>query len=226
MVTRLSGNDTAPDADRETRDVREARETREVVNEATTHLRFIACGNSARQDDGAGPLLLDRLTTQYGNATQADDGTTYHISYIETFQLNPENAYDLIDQDIVIFIDARIRKSMPAESGVLLEPITADAQCQFSSHQQTPAAILALYNKVTEQPLPACYLLSIGGDGFELGQPMSALCGAHIETALKMLNASLFTHHLEDHTPRLSDSGLGDNSNTHSNLNTQARRHA
>ncbi|CAA0119770.1 Uncharacterised protein [BD1-7 clade bacterium] len=137
------------------------------------HLVIIGSGNPARQDDAAAPILLEALRESLGHRSDH-----YRLRYIETLQLNPENAYDLLGADKVIFIDCGL-----IDAPVLFKPIMPEASWQLTTHQQTPEAILAMTSMLSDEPLPACFLLAIQGNAFELGEPLTSDCINHLDLA-------------------------------------------
>jgi hypothetical protein len=47
--------------------------------------------------------------------------------------------------------------------------------------------VLEAFLRVTDEPLPAAYVLAVRGYEFELGAPMSAAAARNLEAALEML---------------------------------------
>lgn len=141
--------------------------------EAPRRLTLIGYGNLARGDDAAGPLLLQRLQDGAGAAAGR-----YRLNFVEAVQLNPEHAYDLRDCAAVLFLDADSR------GGALrLYALAADRHYPFSSHTQSPASVLALYETLEGRPPPAAFLLAIGGRQFGLGDPLSEHCRHNLRLA-------------------------------------------
>lgn len=140
-------------------------------------------GNSARGDDALGEHLHARLQQKlarhperYGN-----------LQLVLDFQLAPEHIFDLHSADIGIFIDAHEN----ADSGVQWQAVTTGSQLHFSSHHLPPESLLFLYEETFEKPAPRCYLLSMGGEVFELGAGLSTTAQAHLDQAEILLEEKL-----------------------------------
>lgn len=131
-------------------------------------LTVLAWGNVSRGDDGAGPLLAEKI--QQLNL----DGVVLQ----EDMQLNIEHVMDLHSQTPVLFIDA----SRKPEHGYYLEKISAEADNSFSTHSVSPAALLHLFEKTNGSTAPEAFLLHISGKEFELGSSVSQ----HTQSALEL----------------------------------------
>ena len=141
----------------------------------------IAVGNPSRGDDAVGPLLADRLTSWLSNEARTPDGSAPHdVAVICDQQLMVEHAYDLRGRDRVLFIDAAARQGEPVQ----WQRVEASA-CgpAISSHQCTPAQLLHLCAHTLQIPPPQASLLSLRGEGFELGAPVSGAMHAAMAQA-------------------------------------------
>jgi hypothetical protein len=65
------------------------------------------------------------------------------------------------------------------------------ADASATTHALSPAAVLAAFQRVTDEPLPAAYVLAVRGYQFELGAPISAAASRNLDAALAMLVARL-----------------------------------
>lgn len=132
----------------------------------------IAVGNPSRGDDAAGPLLAERLSSWLSDQGPNLQGTDpRHLTALCDQQLMVEHAYDLRDRDRVLFIDAAARQGEPVQ----WQRIEASAGGPaISSHQCTPSQLLHLCAHTLQIPPPDAWLLSLRGDSFELGGPVSA----------------------------------------------------
>lgn len=141
----------------------------------------IAVGNPSRGDDAVGPLLADRLTSWLSNEARTPDGSAPHdVAVMCDQQLMVEHAYDLRDRDRVLFIDAAAKQGEPVQ----WQPIEASASGPaLSSHQCTPSQLLHLCAHTLQIPPPPAWLLSLHGEGFELGAPVSAAMQAAMAQA-------------------------------------------
>lgn len=136
-------------------------------------LLVIGYGNPGRGDDALGPACLGRLA-----ALQEVRPNWPAFDYIEDLQLNPEHAVDLLDRKLVLFIDADVSCSPPF-TFTRLQPARHSG---YSSHAMSPAAVVHVYKEVYGSPPPPCFLLSVRGDEFELGGPMSDRAKTNLES--------------------------------------------
>jgi hydrogenase maturation protease len=142
---------------------------------------MIAVGNPSRGDDAAGPLLAERLSFWLKDQGQNPDGADpHHLTVLCDQQLMVEHAYDLRGRDRVLFIDAAARQGEPVQ----WQRVEASA-CgpAISSHQCTPAQLLHLCAHTLQIPPPQASLLSLRGEGFELGAPVSGAMHAAMAQA-------------------------------------------
>ncbi len=137
-------------------------------------LLVIGCGNPGRGDDALGPECLQRL-----EVLQKLRPGWPAIEYIEDLQLNPEHAVDLLDRELVLFVDADVSCSPP----FTFIRVQADRNTSYSSHAMSPAAVVHVYKEVYGSTAPPCFLLSVRGVEFELGGPMSEHAETNLESA-------------------------------------------
>ena len=129
----------------------------------------LAVGNPSRGDDAIGPELAARL----------EAAALPGVEVISEFQLQVENALDLVGRERVIFIDAGSGTPAPFE----LRRIDAAADFLHTSHAISPEAVLATYRRVTGETPPEAWLLCVPGESFELGERLSVTAVAHLEAA-------------------------------------------
>ena len=129
----------------------------------------LAVGNPSRGDDAIGPELAARL----------EAAGLPGVEVIVEFQLQVENALDLVGRERVIFLDAGTGTPAPFE----LKRVEAAAEFLHTSHALSPAAVLATYRRVTGKEPPDACLLCVSGESYELGEGLSAAAAAHIEAA-------------------------------------------
>ena len=137
------------------------------------NLLIFGYGNLSRGDDALGPLLLQQLE-QLSSAQQWQA-----IDLQEDFQLQAEHAMDLIDRDLVLFIDASVSAPPPYRFELLDEA----RDQSYTSHAMSPAAVLYTYRTIYHRPPPPAWLLSIRGQQFELGQPLSIIAEQYLQQA-------------------------------------------
>ncbi len=133
---------------------------------------IFAYGNLSRGDDALGPLLLDYIERHAEHILPT-------VELLSDFQLQIEHALDLEQRMLVLFVDASVA-CRTAVDFTELEPIKDKS---YTSHAMSPAAVLAVYQSITQQAPPPCFLLSIKGEQFELGEGLSANAKLHLTQA-------------------------------------------
>jgi hydrogenase maturation protease len=129
----------------------------------------LAVGNPSRGDDAIGPELAARLEAE----------RLPGVEVISEFQLQVENALDLLGRERVIFVDAGTGTPGPFE----LRRISPAPEFLHTSHALSPEAVLSTYARVQGVEPPECWVLCVRGESFELGQPLSTLAALHLEAA-------------------------------------------
>ena len=148
---------------------------------------ILAMGNPSRGDDAFGPLLAERLTQWLGRQAEA---TQNQIEVICEQQLMVEHVDDLQGRQHILFIDAAATGDPVARlTGVdaLPQPPT------IQSHSCPPAQLLALYSHLLNRAPPRSHLLTVAGQGFELGAPLSDTTQHQLEPAWSLLMSWLST---------------------------------
>lgn len=148
------------------------------VPEVRARRLIIGIGNPSRGDDAVGPLAIERL-----EALNLAD-----VDLLTDFQLQVEYLLDMAGRERVVFIDATLD---PGVSSFAYAPIRAQLDHSFSSHELSPPALLAAYERHYQSPPPPCDVLAIRGHGFELGAGLSPETSAHFEAALAFLRQRL-----------------------------------
>jgi len=133
----------------------------------------LAVGNPSRGDDALGPELAARL----------EAAALPGVEVITEFQLQVENALDLVGRERVIFVDAGTNMPAPFE----LRQIAAAEEFLHTSHALSPEAVLATYLRVTGTAPPESWVLCVRGESFELGEPLSAAASDHLTAAWSAL---------------------------------------
>ena len=129
----------------------------------------LAVGNPSRGDDAIGPELAARV----------EAAGLPGVEVIVEFQLQVENALDLVGRECVIFVDAGSGTPAPFQ----LRPVQPAAEFLHTSHALSPEAVLATYRRVTGNEPPEARLLCVRGESFELGEGLSAAAAANLESA-------------------------------------------
>jgi hydrogenase maturation protease len=127
-------------------------------------------GNLSRGDDALGPLLLEYVESHCD---------LEGVEILSDFQLQIEHALDLDNRELVLFVDASVA-SDDAYDFAVLEPARDKS---YTTHAMSPAAVLDVYQEIKKQTPPPCFLLSIKGEKFELGEGLSANAEQHLAQA-------------------------------------------
>jgi hydrogenase maturation protease len=129
-------------------------------------------GNLSRGDDALGPLLLERINDTCNLAA---------IEILTDFQLQVEHALDLDNRKQVLFVDASV-SCQSAFDFFQLQPIKDKS---YTTHAMSPAAILHVYQTIKKKSPPPCYLLTIQGLSFELGENLSLQAESNLHLAVQ-----------------------------------------
>jgi hydrogenase maturation protease len=135
------------------------------------NILVIGYGNPGRLDDGLGPAFAERV-----QALALPDVLTD-----ADYQLNVEDAAQVAQYDVVLFVDA----STNAEAPYTLEPLKAEhTGLGFSSHSVSPAVVLGLASSLFGAS-PRAYLLAIRGYAFDgFGEGLSPGAAANLAAAV------------------------------------------
>lgn len=142
-----------------------------------SNLLIFGYGNPGRGDDALGPLVaehIESLKTQF---------QWRHIDVLTAYQLQIENVMDVAEYPLVLFVDAHTSCSSPVQ----VNRCQPEADQSYTSHALTPDALLSVYQQAFKKPPPPCYLLSIKGESFELGQSLSKSAIYNLELAIKFV---------------------------------------
>ena len=141
-------------------------------------------GNPSRGDDALGPAMFD-LLEQYRQET----GRQNDVDLLTDYQLQIEHAVDLEQREYVFFIDASVSCPAPYAFHKLL-PKQDDS---YTTHAMSPAAVLAVYQRINQQEPPPSYMLSIRGYKFSLGQAITGEAEKNLDLSFKFVKNLLET---------------------------------
>ena len=148
---------------------------------------LIACGNSLRQDDGAGLLLAAGLAAHW----QA--GNHLH-RYIQVQQLVPELALEIASPEVemVWFVDSRVA-SDESDTALQIRPLQTEVHSQAIGHQLSPELLLVyakqLFDTRPPEAQPAAWQITIPGYQFDHGDELSDACRRILERSLRLIRA-------------------------------------
>lgn len=130
-------------------------------------------GNPSRGDDALGPVLMARL--EAWKARHPD----LELELVDDFQLQIEHAEDLRGRALALFLDADASCPPPCRFQ-RLAPAQDDS---YTTHELSPASVLHVFTRISEEPPPPAFVLSVRGEAFDLGEPLSPQAQAHAEVA-------------------------------------------
>lgn len=141
----------------------------------TAPILIFGWGNPSRGDDALGPVFIEHMEALIARHPEWGE-----IECLTDFQLQVENALDLKDRQRVLFVDASINTPAPCT----LHRISGTRDASFSTHAISPQSVLQVYTDIEGSEPPPCWLLSIRGEAFELGLPLSAVAQDSLQQAL------------------------------------------
>lgn len=133
-----------------------------------------AYGNPGRQDDGLGNALIEKL-----NAWVNQEGIE-GISFDSNYQLNIEDAAEISNRDLVIFVDA----SAEDINHWILTPVDSESNVSFTTHSATPGYIVGLCKQIYGR-MPATYLLHIKGYEWKFKEELSPRARRNLDIAFE-----------------------------------------
>lgn len=144
---------------------------RSTGSRVTERARLVvfAVGNESRGDDALGPALLARLEAILPPGART----------VPDFQLQIEDALELREADLALFIDAAVGLTRAFD---FHELAPAEERSAFS-HALSPASVLQVFASIERRAPPPAFALALRASRFELGEPLSALAGRDLEEA-------------------------------------------
>lgn len=162
----------------------------------------IGVGNAGRQDDGLGPALVERLARVKPPERAIIQTPGGAVDAFWTYQLSIEDAAAVREYDRVVFVDAS--EDAPAEAreeseqafgsptrplelgGIRLAPLAPAATIAFTTHEMSPASVLALGEELYGRTAEG-YLLTIRGLQWEFAEGLSAEAERNLTEACRIL---------------------------------------
>lgn len=152
------------------------------------NILIYAYGNPGRQDDGLGNCLVDALEPWISEMGLGN------VKLDSNFQLNIEDADNIRNKDIVVFVDASIEDI----EGFSLDPVEpSEGRSEFTMHAASPAYVLALCIKLYNKH-PETYLLQIKGYEWEFQEGLSARAAENLESALSFIKSRILSGKFKD----------------------------
>jgi len=141
-------------------------------------------GNPGRQDDGMGPAIIDRLENENIQGIIIDSN----------YQMNIEDAYNISECDVVIFVDA----SIDADEPFSFYKIKPSPEITFTTHTVAPESIIALCKDLYDKDMEA-YVMAIKGYEWEFAEGLSPKAADNFNEAYTFLLKKI-----EELLPRLA----------------------
>lgn len=126
---------------------------------------LIACGNTLRQDDGAGVVLVEKLAEIVAAKTA--------VSTIVVHQLVPELSAEIAEEAVeaVLFVDTRVATTGDTQQ-VEIERLPDTAVSSPIGHHLTPTVLL-VYARELYGRRPPAWLVTVPGVAFGHGEALS-----------------------------------------------------
>jgi len=133
-------------------------------------------GNPGRQDDGLGPAIIDRL----------EQDNIAGIITDSNYQLNIEDAHNISQSDVVIFVDA----SIDAEEPFTFKRIEPSNEITFTTHSMAPESVIALSKEIYDKDIEA-YVMAIRGYEWEFNEKFSQKAAHNFNEAYIFLTGKI-----------------------------------
>ncbi len=137
-------------------------------------------GNPGRQDDGLGNMLVDRMR-EWAKKNDLKD-----ISFDSNYQLNIEDAHEIMDKDIAIFVDA----TMENVDSFCVTKVNEIRNVSFTTHAASPGYIYGLCKKLFGK-VPHTYLMHIKGYKWEFQEEATDKALQNLEEAFDYLKQKI-----------------------------------
>lgn len=134
-----------------------------------------AWGNPSRGDDALGPLFAEAV-----EALRLPG-----VEVLTDFQLQVEHALDLLGRERVLFVDASVQTCLEDAQPFQLSLLVPQHLPSHTTHALRPEAVLQVFADVQRQPPPPAWLLSIPGEAWGLGEPVSHAARQRLDAALR-----------------------------------------
>lgn len=141
-----------------------------------TKILIYGFGNPGRQDDGLGVLAAEKIEKW----SKKEKINSINVDY--NYQLNIEDAAEMTDRDIVIFIDA----SKEEINDYLFTRIRPSNKLEFTTHSISPSYLLNLCEIIYDKS-PEAYLLHIKGYKWDFLGDMTEEAKSNLRKAYNFL---------------------------------------
>lgn len=139
----------------------------------SSRILIYGIGNPSRQDDALGIVFVEKLQEW------VDREKLENISFDSNYQLNIEDAYDVSEKDVVVFVDA----SVEPIDGFFFRQIFPGDSISISTHSMSPESVLSLSEELYGRK-PSAFLLTIKGFSWELDAAMTDKARKNLNSAI------------------------------------------
>jgi hydrogenase maturation protease len=143
---------------------------------------FYGIGNIGRQDDGLGIRLIENLELL---------NLPPHIELQSNYQLNVEDALEISNYDVVVFVDATV--TAKSAGPFFISRIEPSPGIAFSTHAMSMEGILALSDQLYGKA-PQAFVLTMPGFQWEVIDELSTEAQANLELTTACLRSFLTDH--------------------------------
>jgi hydrogenase maturation protease len=137
---------------------------------------ILGYGNPGRGDDGLGPALVERIEAL----------ELINVSVDADYQLNIEDAAQMAEHDMVLFVDASTDAVEPYE----LSKVQAASAITFTSHSVSPQSLVAMCEDHFSAS-PQTWVLAIRGYDFEFAEGLSERAERNLKQAFEFTQSQI-----------------------------------
>ncbi|HUO60089.1 MAG TPA: hydrogenase maturation protease [Candidatus Acidoferrales bacterium] len=138
---------------------------------------IIGYGNPLRGDDGIGPAVMDELQ---------HSPIAARAELLQRYQLGPELAEQVASSDAVIFVDA---SAVGTPGEIRTRKLQApEVATNDLTHHVSPEVLLATARELYGRS-PDAVLVTVSGESFELGAPMSGVATKAVHELASFLDS-------------------------------------
>jgi len=146
------------------------------MKQSVLNILFYAYGNPGRMDDGLGNEFVNRF-----EVWTKEQGLQIFL-FDSNYQLNIEDAEEISDKDIVVFVDA----SEEDIEDYLLTKVDGSSKVSFTTHAASPGYVVQLCEKLYKKK-PKVYLLHIKGYEWDFKEGLSPKAEENLVKAIDFI---------------------------------------
>ena len=147
----------------------------------TQKILVLGFGNPAREDDGIGLAIAERICNT-------------DVTVESNYQLTVEDSSTIAEFDAVVFVDASVDSREP----FTFERVKPRRSESFSTHSILPADVLGMSHEMFGSVAEG-YMLSVRGYSFRMfTEEMTAQARENVDAAVRFLETIIETKELQD----------------------------